>query len=107
MAQASDRPIVVLGEQLRSLSPRALGAAGLLSGFIALAAVVLGFPSWMLLGTTLVVWVLSGWALFFQPDPRAPLVSALGAFLVLSAVAMALAVLGGLYLRALGPSWIL
>jgi hypothetical protein len=107
MAQARERPIEVLGERLRGVSPEALGAAGLASGVIALGAVILGFSSWMLLGTTLVVWVLCGWALFFQPNPRPWLVSALGAFLVLSAAVTALAVLAGLYLRALGPSWIL
>ena len=107
MAQSHERPIEVLGERLRSLSPEALGVAGLASGVLALGAVILGFPSWMLLGATLVVWALSGWALFFQPNPRPRLVSALGAFLVLSAALTAFAVLAGLYLRALGPSWIL
>lgn len=107
MAQVQERPIEVLEERLHTFSPRALGTIGLVSGLIALGAVILGFPSWMLLGTTLVVWVLSGWALFFQPNPRPPLVSALGAFLVLTAGAAAFAVLAGLYMRVLGPSWIL
>jgi hypothetical protein len=107
MFAIKETPISVLGDQLRSLSPRSLGAIGLVSGLIGLAAVVLGFPSWMLLGTALVVWILSGWALFFRPGPDQPLVAAFGSFLVLSAAAAALAVLVGLYLLALGPSWIL
>lgn len=107
MAQVQERPIEVLEERLHTFSPRALGTIGFVSGLIALGAVILGVPSWMLLGTTLVVWILSGWALFFQARPSIPLVSALGAFLVASALATAIAVLLGLFLLALGPSWIL
>ncbi len=107
MASVHERPMEVLGAQLRSVSPRVLGGIGLASGVIAFTAVTLGFPSWILLGASLVVWALTGWGLFFQPNPRRPLLSALGALLVLSAVAAAFIVLSGLYMRALGPSWIL
>jgi ABC-type sulfate transport system permease component len=61
----------------------------------------------MLLGTALVVWILSGWAIFFQTAPRRPVISALGTIMFASALAAAVAVLAGLYLAALGPSWIL
>jgi hypothetical protein len=89
------------------MSPRALGFIGLAAGSIALAGVILGASSWMLLGTALVLWILAGWALFFLPKPRQPIVAALGSFLLLSAAVTALAVLAKLYLVALGPSWVL
>jgi hypothetical protein len=105
MIQTQERPIAALGAMLRRLSPNALGGIGLASGLAALAAVVLGFPSGLLLGTALVIWILSGWALFFQPNPPLALESKLGAVVILSAAVAAFTVLMGLYLLALGPSW--
>lgn len=106
MIDVDETPSSVLGGQLRTVSPRALGATGLGAGLIALATVVLGSTSWMLLGTAHVAWILSGWALFVGPNPRRPVVAALGSFLLLSATVAAFAVLVGVYLAALGPSWV-
>ncbi|MEO7823183.1 MAG: hypothetical protein ABIS15_06215 [Gemmatimonadaceae bacterium] len=87
--------------------PRTLGAVALLDGIFALTVVVLGSPSWILLGSLLVVWIVCGWAIYFRPRPRQPLIAALGSVLLWSAALVALAVLTGVYLLALGPSWIL
>jgi hypothetical protein len=74
---------------------------------LALTVVVLGSSSWMILGTLLAVWIACGWAIYFRPRPRQPLIAALGSVLLWSAALVALAVLTGVYLLALGPSWIL
>jgi len=105
--ERSEAPSLVLANQLRGVSPQVLGSIGLAAGLIAMALVILGASSWMLLGIALVVWILAGWALFFLPKPRQPVVAALGSFLLLSAAAAAVAVLLGLYLVMLGPSWVL
>ncbi len=107
MTEAAKTPFPVSTEPPRGLSPRALGVIGLGSGLTALTIVVMGSSSWILLGTALVVWILCGWAIFFRPRPRHALVEALGLVLLLSAAVAALAVLSGVYLLALGPSWIL
>lgn len=107
MPEAAETRFGVSAAPARTLSPRALGAIGLGDGLIALTIVALGSSSWMLLGAALVVWVLCGWAIFFRPRSRQPLINALGSILLLTAAVAALAVLSGLYLLALGPSWIL
>lgn len=107
MFEAGNAPSLVLGEQLGRVPPRILGAVGLGTGVLALLVVVLGASSWMLLGTALLLWILSGWALYFLPKPHQPVVAALGSFLLFSAALAATAVLLGLYLVVLGPSWIL
>lgn len=84
-----------------------LGAIALVDGIFALTVVALGSSSWILLGIAVVVWILCGWAIYFRPRPRQPLIAALGSVLLWSAALVALAVLSGVYLLALGPSWIL
>ena len=91
----------------RALPHWAPGSFGLMSGLIALAAVILESASWMVLGVALVIWILSGWAIYFGSRPLQPPIAALGSLLLISAAAAALAVLSGLYLLVLGPSWIL
>ncbi|HEU4747018.1 MAG TPA: hypothetical protein VFS56_00855 [Gemmatimonadaceae bacterium] len=81
------------------------GLLGLAAGLVALIAVVMGSQSWMLLGSAVVVWTLSGWAIYVGPRPRQREMAILGSLLLLSAAAAALVVLSGLYLRILGPSW--
>ena len=83
MAKAANAPFPVLEKPRVGLPPWALGAAGLAAGLIAVSLVMTGSSSWMALG------------------------AALGFLLLLSAATAALAVLSGLYLLFLGPSWIL
>lgn len=89
------------------LSPRTLGTVALAAGLVALTAVLAGSTSWMIPGAALAVWSLSGWAIYFRSAAPDRVTAALGAVLLLSAAAATLVVLSGLYLLALGPSWIL
>ena len=89
------------------LSPRALGITALIAGVVAFGAVAIGSSSWILLGAALTVWSLCGWAIYFRPNPGTRLRAALGTVMFLSAAVAALLTLSGLYLLALGPSWIL
>jgi len=107
MAQTANAPLPVLEKPGVGLPVWAPGAAGLAAGLIALALVMAGSSSWMALGAALVVWTLCGWAIYFRPPSPVPVVAALGNLLLLSAATAALAVLSGLYLLFLGPSWIL
>ncbi len=107
MPEAAETALSGQTDARLSLSARTLGAIGLAVGLIALIAAVLGSPSWMLLGTALVVWILCGWGLFFRAGARDRRMAALGSVLLLSAALAALAVLSGVYMIALGPSWIL
>ncbi len=107
MVEAAETPVPVFTESHSSIPAWTLGAVGLAAGLMALIAVLTGSPSWMLLGCAVVVWATCGWAIYFRPRPRQHLVAALGSLLLASAALAALAVLSGLYLLALGPSWIL
>lgn len=90
-----------------ALSPRRAGVIALVDGAVALTAVALGRASWILMGIALIVWIMCGWSIYFRPEPRPHVVAALGTVLLVSAGIAALAVLSGLYLLVLGPSWIL
>lgn len=90
-----------------ALSPRTLGTIALTVGLVALAAVAAGSSSWILLAAALAVWSLCGWAIYFRRGPQDPITATLGFVLLLSAAVAALIALSGLYLGALGPSWIL
>ena len=90
-----------------ALSPRTAGVIALIDGVIALTAVAFGRASWMLMGIALIVWIMCGWSIYFPPPPSQRAVAVLGAVLLVSAAIAALAVLSGLYLLVLGPSWIL
>lgn len=79
----------------------------MVDGAATLVAVMLGRPPWMLMGVALIVWIMCGWSIYFRPAPRQPAVALLGAVLLVSAGCAAVAVLTGLYLLVLGPSWIL
>jgi hypothetical protein len=59
------------------------------------------------MGIALIVWIMCGWSIYFRPPPAQRLVAVLGTLLLVSAGIAALAVLSGLYLLVLGPSWIL
>jgi len=89
------------------LSPHAAGIIALVDGIITLALVAFGRASWILMGIALIVWILCGWSIYFRPQPGQRVVAALGTVLLVSAGIAALAVLSGLYLLVLGPSWIL
>ena len=99
--------LAVHNRSQRALPHWVPGSFGLVSGAIALASVVAGSTSWMILGVALVIWILAGWAIYFGSRPLPPAMAALGSLLLVSAAAAALAVLSGLYLLVLGPSWIL
>jgi len=88
-------------------SPRTLGATAFAAGLIALSVSASGSPSWILLGAALAVWSFCGWAIYFRRRSLDRVSATLGSVLLLSAAAAALVVLSGLYLLALGPSWIL
>jgi hypothetical protein len=90
-----------------AVSSRAAGVVALADGVITLAAVAFGRSSWILMGIALVVWIMCGWSIYFQPRPTHPAVALLGTALLISAGIAALVVLSGLYLLVLGPSWIL
>ena len=90
-----------------ALSPRAAGVIALVDGIVTLAAVALGSGSWILMGIALIVWIMCGWSIYFRPQPSQRVVAVLGTLLLVSAGIAALAVLSGLYLLVLGPSWIL
>lgn len=107
MPEATQALVSGSTESSSSPSPRMLGAIALVDGIFALTVVALGSSSWILLGIAVVVWILCGWAIYFRPRPRQPLIAALGSVLLWSAALVALAVLSGVYLLALGPSWIL
>lgn len=107
MPGVSDTSLPAFKNGTPELPPWALGSLGLAAGAIALAAVLLGSPPAILLGVAAVVWILSGWAIYFRHAPRHPGMVALGSLLLFSAAAAALVVLSGLYLLFLGPSWIL
>jgi hypothetical protein len=53
------------------------------------------------------VWIVCGWSVYFRFAPSDSVVARLGVVLLASAGLIAIAVLSGLYLLALGPSWIL
>ena len=89
------------------LSPTTLGTTALAAGLVALTAVLAGASSWMILGAALAVWSVCGWAIYFRPHTPDRITAVLGAVLLLSAATATLVVLSGLYLLALGPSWIL
>jgi hypothetical protein len=89
------------------LSPQSLGAIALAAGVAALTAAIAGSASWILLAAALAVWSICGWALYFRSRPSRQVVATLGTVLLLSAAIAALVALSGLYLLALGPSWIL
>jgi len=103
----ADTPLALLDTRRPPLPQWVLGTLGLVSGVIALTSVVVESASWMKLGAALVIWILSGWAIYFGGRPRQSPMARLGALLLISAAAAALAVLSGVYLRVLGPSWIL
>ena len=90
-----------------ALSPRAAGVIALVDGLVALGAVAVGRASWIVMGLALIVWTLCGWSIYFRPQPSQRAVAVLGTVLLVSAGIAALAVLSGLYLLVLGPSWIL
>jgi hypothetical protein len=94
-----------LSRQRKAVSRRALGAMGLGSGLIGLAAVILGFGSWLILGTALVVWCFSGWHLFFAGSRSNRVVRVLGYFFLSTGFLVAAAIVLKLYLLALGPAW--
>jgi len=96
-----------LAEEARRYSPGSLAAVGLGSGALALGAALIGIRSWIVPGAAFVLWIFSGCALFFRTKPTSRLVSISALFLLLSGTLVALAVLVGLYLLALGPSWVL
>lgn len=89
------------------LSQQALGRIALAAGVIALIAAATDKASWILLGAALAIWSVCGWAIYFRPRPRHPVAATLGSVLLISGVIAALAALSGIYLLALGPSWIL
>lgn len=107
MPEATQALVSGSAESSSGPSPRTLGIIALVDGIFALALVVSGSSSWILLGTLLVVWIVCGWAIYFRPRPRQPLIAALGSVMLWSAALAALTVLAGVYLLALGPSWIL
>ena len=107
MPEAARSLSSISSESARIPPPRALGSIALIDGLIAFTAVALGSASWILLGVATVVWIVCGWAIHFRPRPRQPLVAALGSVLLWSAALATLVVLTGVYLLALGPSWIL
>jgi len=97
---------VLAGHAIRH-SPPTLRLLGIGSGLVALAAVLLGAGSWILLGSMFVIWCYAGWAIFFGERARiAPAMLAAEYVLVASGLIVALGVLTGLYLIALGPSWV-
>ena len=98
---------VRLTDSRGGLSPQSLGAISFAAGVVALAAAVAGSASWILLGAALAVWSICGWAMFFRARPNQRTVAILGSVLLLSAAIAALVAISGLYLLALGPSWIL
>ena len=94
-------------ESAVGISQRKLATIALVAGLVALTTVIAGSSSWILLGAALSVWSFCGWAIYFRPQPRQRAAAVLGSVLLVSAITAALAVLSGLYLLALGPSWIL
>ena len=88
-------------------SPRFLGGVSLASGGVALALVLSGFGSAILLGATMIPWILCGRAIHLDPERTSARDRLLAGALMWSAAAAALAVVAKLYLLALGPSWIL
>ncbi len=97
----------VLAAEARGFAPRRLAAVGGGSGAIALAAALLGVRSWIVPAAAFALWLFSGCALFFRARPTSRLVSIAALFLLMSGIVVALAVIVGLYLLALGPSWVL
>lgn len=103
----SDQNLIsFLAEEARRFSPEALAAVGLASGALAFAAALVGIRSWMLPGSALALWLFSGCGLFFRTEPTSRAVSVAAFLLVVSGVLVAVGVLVGLYLVALGPSWV-
>src|SRR2546423_12080437 len=102
---ADENVFSALEVEARRFSPRSLGMVGLGSGTIALAATLLGVRSWILPASGFAIWLFSGCALFFRTRPASRLVSLSALFLVLSASAVALAVLVALYVPPPGPAW--
>ncbi|MFL5594588.1 MAG: hypothetical protein ACJ77S_12700 [Gemmatimonadaceae bacterium] len=96
----------IVGEA-RRFSQRGLGLVGLGSGTVALAATLLGMRSWLLPAAAFALWLFSGCALFFRTKAASRLVSVCAFVLILSGGIVVLAVFVDLYLRALGPAWIL
>jgi hypothetical protein len=90
-----------------ALSSKAAGVIALIDGLLTLGVVAVGRASWMLMATALIVWIVCGWSIYFRYAPRDSLVAKLGVVLLASASIAAIAVLSGLYLLVLGPSWIL
>jgi hypothetical protein len=105
LRHADENVFSVLAEEARRFSPRSLAAVGLGSGALAFGAALIGIRSWIVPGAAFVLWLFSGCGLFFRTKPTSRLVSISVFFLVLSGTLVALAVLVGLYLLALGPSW--
>jgi hypothetical protein len=61
----------------------------------------------MVMAIALILWIVCGWSIYFRSARPESAVARLGAVLLASAGIAALAVLSGLYLLVLGPSWIL
>jgi|1185.fasta_scaffold220286_1 hypothetical protein len=88
-----------------TISPRVLGAIGLVSGVVALVAARLGRGSWVVPGIAFVVWCLSGWQLFFADARNNRAIRILGYLFLATGLLVAAAVMVKLYLLALGPAW--
>ena len=94
-------------EPVWPLSSKSAGVLALADGALTLGIVVVGRASWILMAIALTVWIVCGWSIYFRSAPRESAVARLGVVLLASAAIAALAVLSGLYLLVLGPSWIL
>ncbi|HWL40444.1 MAG TPA: hypothetical protein VNO75_09415 [Gemmatimonadaceae bacterium] len=88
-------------------SQRGAAVTALVAGATALGASLAGATSWSLLAACYVAWCYSGWALYFAGRVQSGALRVLEYVFVVSGLIAALTLAAHLYMRALGPSWIL